>query len=164
MEPIRGLPRLAAMPAKSFRSIVVAACLVATLVVSACGPAGEPSLIRSAWPVTLDGSSWTAIRVGLVATVVGSEPTVVFTPDEFRGTTGCNSYFGSYGYASGVIKIDQIGSTAMACLDAAVMATEQRFMAAMQGASSVSIDPDGRLILDGSGGSITFEVGPKEIG
>jgi hypothetical protein len=35
-------------------------------------------------------------------------------------------------------------------------------MAAMQGASSVSIDPDGRLVLDGSGGSITFVVAPQQ--
>ena len=65
-------------------------------------------------------------------------------------------------YARGAIKLSQIGSTAMACLDPAISATEGRFMGAMQGASSVSIDPAGRMILDGSGGSITFEVAPQQ--
>ncbi len=152
------------MSIPSVRSVLVASALVAAFLVAACGPAAEPSLVRSAWPVTMAGSAWTAIRVGNQATVVGSEPTATFTGGDLKGTTGCNSYFGSYKYATGVIKIGQIGSTAMACLDAAVAATEQRFMAAMQGASSVSIDPDGRLILNGRGGSIMFEVAPQQAG
>jgi heat shock protein HslJ len=164
MEPGGGFGRLAAMSVASVRAALVAAWLIVAFVAVSCGPAAEPSLIRSAWPVTMTGTTWTAIRVGNEATVVGSEPTAAFSADEFKGSTGCNSYFGSYQYANGVIKIGQIGSTAMACLDGAVGATEQRFMAAMQGASSVSIDPDGRLVLDGSGGSITFVVAPQPTG
>jgi heat shock protein HslJ len=52
----------------------------------------------------------------------------------------------------------------MACVDPAIEATEGRFMGALQGASSVSIDPTGRMILDGSGGSITFEVAEATAG
>ena len=85
-----------------------------------------------------------------------------FTADQVKGSTGCNSYFGSYEYARGAIKFSTMGSTAMACLDPAIGATEGQFMGAMQGASSVSIDPTGRMILDGSGGSITFEVAPQQ--
>ena len=152
------------MPNLSIRALVVSGCLLFSIALAACGPAGEPSLIRTAWPETLAGSTWTAIRVGNAATVVGSEPTAEFTATELKGTTGCNSYFGSYQYARGMIKIDQLGSTAMACLDQAVSATEQRFMAALEGASSVSIDPVGHLVLDGSAGSITFEVAPQQAG
>jgi heat shock protein HslJ len=152
------------MSVASIRTVVVAACFVVAFAVSACGPAAEPSLIRSAWPLTMAGSTWTAIRVGDLATVAGSEPTAAFTADRVEGTTGCNNYFGSYEYARGVIKVSMLGSTAMACLDAGIGATEQRFMAAMQGASSVSIDPEGRLVLNGSGGSITFDVAPQQVG
>jgi heat shock protein HslJ len=159
-EPDVGDARLAAMSSASAR-FLFALCLLAALAATACGPAGPPSLTRESWPVTLAGSSWTAIRVGNLATVAGSEPTATFTADQVQGTTGCNSYFGSYEYAGGVIKIGPIGSTAMACLDGAVGATEQRFVAAMQGASSVSIDPEGRLVLQGSGGSVTFVVAPQ---
>jgi putative lipoprotein len=140
---------------------IVATCLVLAFALSACGPAAEWSLTRSAWPVTLAGSSWTAIRVGDLPTVAGSQPTAAFTADRVEGTTGCNSYFGSYEYSRGAVKVSTMGSTAMACLDPAIGATEGPFMGAMQGASSVSIDPAGRMIFDGGGGSITFEVAPQ---
>jgi heat shock protein HslJ len=151
------------MPKTSIRSIIVAASLIAVFAVAACGPPAPPSLTRSSWPVTMAGTSWTAIRVGNLATVVGSEPTVAFTADRFQGTTGCNSYGGLYRYANGVIKVGEVTSTLALC-DGPVGATEARFMAAIGGASSVSIDPDGRLVLDGSGGSITFVVGPQPVG
>ena len=160
-EPDEALGRLAAMFVGPMRA-VIATCLVIAFALSACGPAAEASLTRSAWPVTLAGSTWTAIRVGDLPTVAGSQPSAAFTTDEVRGSTGCNSYFGTYEYARGAIRFSQIGSTAMACLDAGITVTEGRFMGAMQGASSVSIDPVGRMILDGSGGSITFEVAPQQ--
>ena len=161
-EPDRGVARLAAMSTPA-RVVLLVAWLFTAFAATACGPAGPPSLTRESWPVTLAGSSWTAIRVGNLATVAGSEPTATFTADQLQGTTGCNGYFGTYEYARGVIKIGSIGSTAMACLDGAVGATEQRFMAAMQAASSVSVDPEGRLVLQGTGGSITFVVAPQPV-
>jgi putative lipoprotein len=150
------------MPVLCFRAVLAAVWLIVAFVAASCGPAGEPSLNRTAWPETLAGSAWTAIRVGDLPTVVGSQPTAAFTADQVKGATGCNSYFGTYEYSRGVIKFSTMGSTAMACLDPAIGATEERFMGAMQGASSVSIDPQGRMILDGSGGSITFEVAPQQ--
>jgi heat shock protein HslJ len=134
---------------------------MAALVVAGCGVRGEPSLIRTAYPTSLAGSAWSAVSVAGQPTVVGSAPTAVFTVDRIEGTTGCNAYFASYQYATGAIEIAEMGSTAIGC-DGAIGATEQRFTAAMQGASSVSIDPEGRLVLDGSGGSITFVVAPQQ--
>jgi heat shock protein HslJ len=152
------------MSVRPVRALVLGVWLLVAVAIAACGPAGEPSLARSAWPVTLAGSSWTAIRVGDQATVAGSEPTATFAVDKLEGTGGCNHYFGSYEYARGAIKITNMGSTAMACLAAGIGETEQKFLNAMQGASSVSIDPEGRMILDGSGGSITFTVAPQQTG
>jgi heat shock protein HslJ len=162
MEPDGGGGRLAAMVTTSVSARVVAALWLVVFAVAACGPAAQASLTRSAWPVTLVGSTWTAVLVGDKPTVAGSQPTAAFTTDQVKGSTGCNSYFGSYEYSRGVIKLSTMGSTAMACLDPAIEATEGRFMSAMQGASSVSIDPTGRMLLDGSGGSITFEVAPQQ--
>jgi heat shock protein HslJ len=161
VEPDGGVSRLAAMFVRPTRAVVTA-CFVVALALSACGPAAEASLTRSAWPASLAGTAWTAIRVGDQATVAGSQPTAAFTADKVQGTTSCNNYFGNYEYARGAIKFTMMGSTAMACLDPAIEATEQRFNAAMEGASSVSIDPAGRMIFDGSGGSITFEVAPQQ--
>jgi heat shock protein HslJ len=140
------------------RRVLALVCLVA-FVVAACGPTASPSLVRSAVPVSLEGTSWTAVLVAGQPTVVGSEPTAAFTADQIQGTTGCNDYGAAYRYATGVIKVDEPISTAIGC-DGAVGATEQRFMAALKGASSVAIDAEGRLLLDGTGGSITFSVAP----
>ena len=140
---------------------VVAACLVIACALSACGLAAEASLTRSAWPVTLAGTTWTAIRVGDQPTVAGSQPTAAFTTDQVKGSTGCNSYFGSYVLARRH-QVQHDGFDAMACLDPGIEATEGSFMGAMQGASSFSIDPTGRMVRDGSGGSITFEVATQQ--
>ena len=161
MEPDGGVGRLATMFLRPKRAVVVA-CFVVALGLSACGPAAEASLTRSAWPATLAGTTWTAIRVGDLPTIAGSQPTAAFTADKVEGRTGCNNYFGSYEYARGAIKFSLMGSTAAACVDQAIGAIETKFTSAMQGASSVSIDPAGRMIFDGSGGSITFEVAPQQ--
>ena len=143
----------------AFGRVLAVMCLVAASVMVACGAGASPSLIRSAVPGSLAGTTWTAVLVTGQPTVTGSEPTAAFTADQIQGTTGCNDYGAAYRYATGVIKVDEPISTAIGC-DGAVGATEQRFMAALKGASSVAIDAEGRLLLDGTGGSITFSVAP----
>ncbi len=136
------------------------AALVAVLVlaVAACaGPAASPSLTRSAWPASLAGTAWSAVAVAGQPVVVASPPTAQFDADTIKGTTGCNQYSGTYQYAAGAIKVVELMSTAMGC-DGAIGTTEQRFSTALNAARTVSVDPDGRMILDGPGGSITFVV------
>jgi heat shock protein HslJ len=60
--------------------------------------------MRPSIPASLAGTAWTAVLVAGQPTVSGSEPTAAFTADRVEGTTGCNRYGGSYGYAAGVIK------------------------------------------------------------
>jgi heat shock protein HslJ len=151
--------RLTAMPIVRLRAAIVAASLIAAAVVAACGPSAAPSLIRSAVPVSLAGTAWTAVLVAGQPTVSGSEPTAAFTADQVQGPTGCNDYRASYRYAAGAIALDEPISTAIGC-DGAVAATERRFMAALRSASSVSIDDQGRLVIAGTGGPITFVVAP----
>lgn len=150
------------MPSVIGRSFAVL-CFVTAFGVSACAAVAAPSVSRSSAPETLAGTAWTAVLVAGQPTVTGSEPTARFTADRIDGTTGCNRYGGSYEYAAGVIKLGQLMSTLIGC-DGAIGATETRFNTALAGASSVSIDPDGRLILDGTSGSITFIVAPQPAG
>jgi heat shock protein HslJ len=149
------------MSTASVRAVLVG-CLFG-LVVSACGAGSEPSLIRSSAPGTLAGTAWTAVLVAGQPTVAASQPTATFTADRIEGTTGCNRYGGSYQYANGVIKFGQLMSTLIGC-DGAIGAVEGRFNTAIAGATSVSMDPEGRLVLDGPGGSITFVVVPRQAG
>jgi len=113
--------------------------------------------------VTLAGTAWTAVLVAGQPVVAASPPTAKFDADIIQGTTGCNGYSGPYQYAAGDIKVGEVISTAMGC-ENPIGATEQRFMAALTVATTVSMDPDGRMILDGPGGSITFVVAGQPAG
>jgi heat shock protein HslJ len=123
---------------------------------AACGPASSIAT-RSAVPSTLAGTAWTAVLIGSEATVAGSEPTATFTTDQVHGSTGCNSYSGPYQYSAGTIAFGDLATTLIGCFGAA-SDIEQAFVKALDGATTVSLDPTGRLIIDGSGGSITFTV------
>ena len=111
----------------------------------------------------LVGTAWKAILVDGQPTVDGNEPTARFGPTDVTGTTGCNSYAGSYRYASGSITFSDVRSTAIGC-EGAIGAVEQRFIKALTGASTVAGDSTSRLVIDGSGGSITFVVTTQPAG
>ncbi len=152
------------MPTAMVRALLTVLCLIATVgPAAACVADPVPSLSRSSAPATLAGTAWTAILVAGQPTVAGSAPTARFTADRVDGTTGCNRYGGSYEYAAGVVRFGQLMSTLMGC-DGAIGATEMRFNTALAGASTVSVDPEGRLVLDGTSGAITLVVAPQQGG
>ena len=105
---------------------------------------------------SLAGTSWRAFSVDGAAPVAGREPTIAFTEDRITGTTGCNQYFGGYTYDDGTIGFSPIGMTMMAC-DDAVGEVESSFTKALGGASEAAIDSQGRLVLSGTDGSISFD-------
>jgi heat shock protein HslJ len=94
------------------------------------------------------------------APVPGMEPTAIFTKDRITGTAGCNDYDGPYQDVDGVFSFPKFVSTAVNCAGA-VGEVENLFYDAMRGVTSASIDPAGRLVIDGSGGSITFVAAPQ---
>lgn len=84
--------------------------------------------------------------------IKGAETFVRFQNDgKLIGFAGCNSFFGSYVATDNTIEPGPIGSTRMACPDD-VMAAEQKFLAALQSATSYRIVAD-ELILTGEGRS-----------
>jgi heat shock protein HslJ len=105
-------------------------------------------------PEGIEGS-WQAVTVAGQPVVVGHEPTARFTATEVDGTTGCNSYGGSYAYARGTITVGAMRMTLMAC-EGPIGEVEGRFTQAMTGATTATTDTEGRLIIDGTGGSIVF--------
>jgi heat shock protein HslJ len=130
--------------------------LVIAAVFAACsGSDAGPS--RSTAPASLAGTAWKAILVGGQPVVPGREPMAAFSTDQVKGTGGCNAFNGSYQYRPGAITFGDLASTAMGCEDP-VGTVEGRFSGALSGATSVFLDPAGRLIMDGLGGRIVFEV------
>jgi heat shock protein HslJ len=133
--------------------------LLAVLAVVLAGcwqPGAEMSPAPSA-PETLAGTAWRAISVASVAPVAGREPTLAFASDtEIDGNTGCNGFFGTYTYAGGAIAFSQVGMTMMAC-DDPVGSVEATFTAALNAATTATIDDGGQLLLSGNGGDLLFK-------
>ncbi len=148
-------------PRRSAPALVIALLIVLAIALSACvgGAGASPSLIRVSHPDTLNGTTWTAVLVAGVVPIAGREPTAMFDATSVSGTTGCNSYGGSYQYATGALTFGPLMSTKIGC-EAPISAMEQHFAAALEGATTASMDDTGRLVLNGPAGSITFEVAP----
>lgn len=127
------------------------------LLLSACA---ESDLSREAHPTTLAGSAWRVVSVNGRPPIAGSEPTAVFAATSVQGSAGCNSYGGEYAYdpSTGAISFRDLGMTLMACVEPGRDDFEGIFTQAMNQARSVSIDPEGRLVLSGPGGEIVFAV------
>ena len=139
---------------RSLRSwpILALILLVATVAV-ACGSAAVSGSPGPA--VQLDGTSWKAILVVGQPPVAGREPTATFAGGRIQGTTGCNQYGGDYTLTGDSIAFGPLMSTMMGC-DAAIGEVEGRFNKALSGARSASIDAEGRLVIDGTAGAVTF--------
>jgi heat shock protein HslJ len=150
------------MAGVSVRTLAAAAVLL--LAVAACaGPAASPPVTRSSAPVSLAGTAWTAVLVAGQPVVPASPPTATFDATEVNGTTGCNRYGGAYTYADGAITFGAMRTTLMGCIGP-IGDVEIRFSQAMGAATTATMDPDGRLVLDGPGGSIVFEVSGQPAG
>lgn len=120
---------------------------------------GSPDKPKPASPVTLTplelvGTSWRAEDIGGRGVAEMVESTLTFETDSrIAGSTGCNRYFASIHISGASLRIDQTGSTRMACKPAA-MEQETRFLAALQGAREFRFDPvTERLRLLGEIGS-----------
>jgi heat shock protein HslJ len=142
-----------------------------TVILAPCSGAGSsPSATAGssvtpsdpAAPATIEGA-WQAVTVAGQPVVAGHEPKANFGPTEVTGTTGCNSFGGSYTYADGTIAFGPLRQTLMGCIGP-VGDVEGRFSAALAGATTATIDAAGSLIVDGTSGAITFIAAPPPAG
>ena len=60
----------------------------------------------------------------------------------FRGTAGCNSYFGSFEITEEGITVGPIGATEMYCMDEGVMEQEGLFLSALGSAKGYEVSGD----------------------
>lgn len=84
---------------------------IVALVLTACSP---PAVV-SADP--LEGTSWELTTYGKTKPIEGTTITAKFEEGQVHGSSGCNTYFGSYEVSGGTISVGQIGMTEMACLE-----------------------------------------------
>ena len=75
----------------------------------------------------------------------------------FRGSAGCNSYFGSFQMTEEGLKAGPIGATEMACMAEGVMEQEMQFLRALGMADGYEIS-DATLEITYDGGVLIFTV------
>ena len=106
----------------------------------------------------LPGTSWVVVDIGGDAPVGATAPTIAFDDQgTVTGTGGCNTFSGEVTIDGSDLTFGPLASTQMAC-EEDVSNQEQAFFTALQDATSYTIDNEGRLVLEGDSGSLTFEV------
>lgn len=108
-------------------------------------PGGEEPALRfeREAPPRLDGVEWEVTgynngRQAVVSPLPGSRLTVSFLDGTVTGNSGCNNFHGTYSAAGKRLAIQPLASTRRAC-EADIMAQEQAFLAALQGAATWDI-------------------------
>jgi heat shock protein HslJ len=126
---------------------------VLSIAIACCSaPAATPPGLIGDWEMT-DGT----LAGAPFPLVDGHRITIAFSDDgSVRGVAACNSYGGSF-VADGedVILGDELASTAMACGEAGVMASEQAFLASLRGPLTYVRTGD-TLTIEGSGVVMVF--------
>ena len=95
------------------------------ILLAACG--GRPAEFK------LEESQWQLLDIGGQPVDFGLQaPTARFQSDgKLQGTAGCNSYFTTYQVKNGLLTLQMIARTEMACPPANQMDLEDRFIKAL---------------------------------
>ena len=140
------------------RRFLAPALVVALLIALVACDAAEPVPPAGGRPPTLEGTNWSVLTVAGRAPQPGVAMTIMFTASTARGSGGCNQFGGNYQYeaATGRIAFDELGMTAMACVDNRRMDLEAAYVQALGRASQVEVDADRHLVIGGPGGVVVF--------
>ena len=111
----------------------------------------------------LDGTSWTLFAYRKSKPIEGTTATIEFTDGQISGSSGCNSYFGSYKIVADTIEITDVGATLMACLDPeGVMEQEQLFLEYLQDARRFTHNDEQLAIFQSENEALTFVPQKKQ--
>ena len=126
------------------------AAIVAALAVAGCssGAAATPA-------PDLNGTNWRVIEIAGEPTFGSNPPTVSFRNGRLRGDSGCNTFTAEVMLNQATIDVGEINSTLRLC-EGDVGTIETSFMRALIGATTMSFDEKGNLVLDGAGGNVQF--------
>ena len=104
--------------------------------------------------VTLTQHAWRPSHIGEMQMDETTKLFVQFDADgQLSGHGGCNRFFGPYRLDAGMLDIEQLGMTRMAC-PPPVMSIEIAFVEALQSAATVA-HRDGRIALRDADGQAT---------
>jgi len=105
----------------------------------------------------LEGTSWKLIYVQKHLVTDGITITAAFQDGAVSGSSGCNSYSGSYETDEKEISFGPLASTLMACMDPDdVMEQESQYLAWLQEAQTFSVTQGELMIFRHDGEALTF--------
>jgi heat shock protein HslJ len=122
----------------------------AVMLFSAC----NPILSRD----SLNSTSWSLSTIDETPALQGILVTIAFADGQVSGSSGCNSYGGSYKVNGEKITIRSLVSTLMACQDMDIMEQEQTYMQYLQNAQTYQIDSDQLQIATIDGKVLVFTL------
>jgi heat shock protein HslJ len=141
----------------SRRSALALGLLIVIMAVS-CGAPSDTSRPPAASPATLAGTAWRLLLIGGRVPPAGPPVTIAFTATDVSGAGPCNSFSGRYTIdpQTGAIRIGELGSTKRACAEPARSDLENALFTSLTTATAAGVDPDGRLLLTGSGAQLVW--------
>lgn len=103
----------------------------------------------------LENSKWTLTLFGApdaeTPVVTGSTITLAFDANgQAGGSSGCNTYGGSYEVQGDQVVFGELGSTLMACADQGLMDQEMAYLAALQSTGRFEVNGDTLKIWHGN--------------
>jgi heat shock protein HslJ len=136
------------------RSVVLLLLLTAPVLVQA-----QTGRSLSTDQRVLTGTDWRLVSLGPAGSetdvVTGTTVTARFGEDgRIGGSTGCNTYSGSYEVRGDTISIGRLASTRRACLDQNANEQERRFLAALEAANRFRLSSDRLTILSDRGRTV----------
>jgi len=133
---------------------------------SAVQPTAQPPVSSDPTFGGLTQSNWMLATYGTAEAPVAVLPqapiNLIFTQEGISGSSGCNTYFGQFHYDINALTFSGIGSTLMACTDAAAMTQETDYLNALRTATSYVID-NGVLKITYQEGVLTFNGGSVPV-
>ncbi|MGB5687558.1 MAG: META domain-containing protein [Candidatus Electrothrix sp.] len=140
------------------RKIVTLLTAVLCLFVTGCALIGQGGT-----PTVLDNTSWVLERLHGQPVIQGHRLTLNFEKNKINGSTGCNSYSGSYtGKDDGAWHMEEISTTEMACSPSQVMVQEEQFFNTLKTAAAYEIINEKLTLKNGAGQTLAVFIAPVQ--
>jgi heat shock protein HslJ len=129
------------------RNLMIIVLAIAVLLVG-CGSSSDDG-------ASLQGTQWALVTLGGESPLPDGAPSAEFAEDQMSGSTGCNTYFGTYEVSGDELSIGAVAVTEMWCMEPeGVMDQEQAFLAALASVTSYRLAGERLELLDSTGEAI----------
>ena len=124
--------------------------LVVAAAITACGSINNSG-------DRLNGTAWILTSFGGEKPLANTEIRIEFSEDQVKGSSGCNTYFGSYTVKGDTIEFGPLAMTEMACMEPeGAMEQEQVYLQFLAEGETFVVGEDGLSILRADGETLEF--------